>query len=261
LRRPVSINRNKSLEKVNSGTPPESPSIVSSSHVTILQHRGVSCYRSQSDFLVGLGKIPLSASVLYQRGAKGDVRLREIECPEKNWDFGRKAKGFASRVVFGRFQVCRGRTGYRRPLQQESDSSLLRDELCKTRSGPKEFTYSHRLRFRWIEPTIKSGDGSKGGRSPRQAQPTHPALGRIPHRHVPRLPVQLAPISPGELGGSARRFPPMGELPALVQVVEDGNRHPGKEKGCHLSGHEGDGEPWKMGSKRITERPPPRRRR
>jgi hypothetical protein len=126
----------KTAHRSWSSTPPESPWTVSSPHVTILQHREVSSYRSQSDSLVGLEKVPLSASVLHQRGANGEVRLRGIECAEKNGDFCRKAKELASRLVFERFHACRIEAGYCGPLRQARAVVLLHDEKSKPRPTP-----------------------------------------------------------------------------------------------------------------------------
>jgi hypothetical protein len=92
-------------------------------------HEGVSSYRNQSDFLVGLEDVPLSASVLHQRGGgTGEVRLRGIECLGKTRDFGKRAKGSTASMVFGRFQVCRSGAAYRGPLRKNSAAGLLHDE-------------------------------------------------------------------------------------------------------------------------------------
>ena len=63
------------------------------------------------------------------------ICLYGINCPKQTEDLGERARGVASGMVFGRFQICRGRTAYRRPLRQESDTGLLRDEICKSRAS------------------------------------------------------------------------------------------------------------------------------
>jgi len=73
-----------------------------------------------------IGGIYGDSLIVMKEGEGREIRPSGADCQSKNADFGEGAKGFASGIICGRFQVFGNRTGYRGRTRQTSDPSLLR---------------------------------------------------------------------------------------------------------------------------------------